>query len=292
VSGLKPTFGRVPRDGVFGVSWTLDHTGPMARSVLDLAHLLSVMAGASGNDQRSSTRPVPDYPAALTARLDGIRVGVPEGWLTQRCEPGVMAARDEALEILAGLGAAVVSVQVPRAELAGTVAWLITVVEFAAHHDINLDRLDEMTPSAAQRLVAGARTSALDYLKAMRTRRLIQQDFDTVFEAADVIVTPATPSPAPDVATFFDDGDRLWLDKVARNFLMFNVTGMPALVLPSGFDNGLPVAIQIAAPPHRDELCLRVGHAYQLATDHHLRRPSPRPPSAPAAADAAPPQEQ
>jgi aspartyl-tRNA(Asn)/glutamyl-tRNA(Gln) amidotransferase subunit A len=109
----------------------------------------------------------------------------------------------------------------------------------------------------------------------MRTRRLIQQDFDAAFAAADVIVTPATPSAAPDVTTFFDDGDRLWLDKVARNFLMFNVTGMPALVLPSGFDDGLPVAIQIAARPHRDELCLRVGHAFQLATDHHLRRPSP-----------------
>ncbi len=277
VSGIKPTFGRVPRTGVFPVSWTLDHAGPMARTAEDLGLLLAVLAGADPADPYSSTRPVPDYTASLSVSNGtgtGLRVGVPGGWLAQGCSPGVIAARDAALDTLAGLGAEIISVPAPHAELAATIAWLVTVVEFAANHDIRLGQVENFTPSAAHRLVAGARISARDYLRALRARRLVQQDFDAIFEQVDIVVTPATPTAAPDVATFFDDGDRLWLDKVARNFLVFNVTGMPALVVPSGLDGGLPTAIQIAARPHRDDLCLAVGAAFQRVTDHHQQMPS------------------
>ena len=278
VSGIKPTFGRVPRIGVFPVSWSFDHVGPMARTVEDLALLLAVLAGADPADPYSSDRPVPDYAAATASGaaggLGGLRVGLPQGWLAQGCSPGVMAASGAAADTLADLGAEIVPVEVPRAELAGTVAWLVTVVEFAANHDSRLDRVEDFTASAAHRLVAGAHTSAGDYLRALRARQLVQQDFDAVFERVDAVLTPATPTAAPDLATFFDDGDRLWLDKVARNFLIFNVTGMPALVMPAGTDDGLPVAVQIAAPPHRDDLCLAVGAAFQQATDHHLQMPT------------------
>lgn len=283
VSGIKPTFGRVPRTGVFPVSWSLDHVGPMARTVEDLALLMAVLAGADPADPYSSDSPVPDYVAAARAAasggLGGLRVGLPEGWLAQGCSPGVMAARDGAADALADLGAEIVSVEVPHAELAGTVAWLVTVVEFAANHDSRLDRLENFTASAAHRLVAGSQASAGDYVRALRARQFVQQDFDAVFERVDVVLTPATPTAAPDMATFFDDGDRLWLDKVARNFLIFNVTGMPALVMPAGTDDGLPVAVQIAAPPHRDDLCLAVGAAFQQVTDHHLQLPVVRPPT-------------
>ena len=274
VSGLKPTFGRVPRDGVFGVSWTLDHVGPMARTVEDLALVLGVIAGRSDQDPYSSSRPVPDYRAAVGARVDattrdaavdlgGLRVGVVDGWLADGSSHGVAAATEATVRELERLGAAVTTVSIPHAELAGIVAWVITVVEFAAHHADNLDRISEFTPSAACRLAAGARTSASDYLKALRARRLVQQDFDRAFEQADVIVTAATPTSAPDPATFFDDGDRLWLDKVARNFLPFNVTGQPALVMPAGLDEDCPAAVQIVAPPHADALCLQIGAALQ-----------------------------
>lgn len=286
VSGIKPTFGRVPRDGVFGVSWTLDHVGPMARTVEDLALVLGVIAGRSQADPYSSTRPVPDYRAVGAAgsragsaraelsrapapdglvRLHGLRVGVVDGWLAEGCSPAVTAAVETAAGELERLGAEVVTVSIPHAELAGIVAWVVTVVEFAAHHVSNLDRIGEFTPSAACRLAAGARTSAADYLKALRARRLVQQDLDAAFEQADVIVTAATPTSAPDPATFFDDGDRLWLDKVARTLLPFNVTGQPALVMPAGLDQDRPAAIQIVAPPHADALCLQVGTALQQA---------------------------
>ena len=153
--------------------------------------------------------------------------------------------------------------------MAGIIAWVITVVEFAAHHASNLHRIGEFTPSAACRLAAGARTSAADYLRALRARSSVQRDLDAAFARVDVLVTAATPSSAPDPATFFDDGDRLWLDKVARNFLPFNVTGHPALVTPVGLDEGRPVAVQVVAPPHADALCLRVGAALQTATRSH-----------------------
>ena len=264
VSGIKPTSGRVPRDGVFGVSWTLDHVGPMARTAEDLGLVLGVLAGGCIADPYASTRPVPDY-GLLAGEIRGRRVGLVEGWMAEGSSPGVAQAVSDALAQLEDLGCTVVPVPFPRAELAGIVAWVITVVEFAAHHAGNLHRIEEFTPSAACRLAAGARTSASDYLRALRARSLVQRDLDRAFEQVDVLVTAATPTSAPDPATFFDDGDRLWLDKVARNFLPFNVTGNPALVVPAGLDEGRPAAVQIVAPPHADALCLRVGAALQAS---------------------------
>ena len=264
VAGLKPTFGRVPRDGVFGVSWTLDHCGPMARTVEDLGLMLGVVAGGCDRDPYSATRPVPDY-SMLDASLSGQRVGVVEGWLAEGNSPAVAAAVATTLDRLEDLGCRVEPVPFASAELAGIVAWVITVVEFAAHHVSNLHRIGEFTPSAAQRLAAGVRTSAAEYLQALRARSQVQADLDAAFEKVDVLVTAATPTTAPDPATFFDDGDRLWLDKVARNFLPFNVTGNPALVLPAALDEGRPAAVQIVAPTHADALCLQVGAALQRA---------------------------
>ena len=268
VSGLKPTFGRVPRDGVFGVSWTLDHVGPMARTVEDLGLVLGVIAGGCDADPYASSRPVPDY-GRLAESIQGTRVGAVDGWLAEGCSSGVTAAVSGALDRLEQLGCTVEPVPFPHAELAGTIAWLITVVEFAAHHDANMHCIGEFTPSAACRLAAGARASAFDYLKALRARSLVQGDLDSVFERVDVLVTATTPTSAPDPTTFFDDGDRLWLDKVARTLLLFNVTGQPALVMPAGLDEGRPASIQIVAPRHADALCLRVGAALQAATTPH-----------------------
>ena len=264
VSGIKPTFGRVPRDGVFGVSWTLDHVGPMARRVEDLGLMLGVLAGRSQADPYSSAGPVPGYGSTGTA-MRGLRVGVPDGWLPEGNSPALAATLTGALAQLEDLGCTVEPVPFPHAELAGIVAWVITVVEFAAHHAGNLHRIGEFTPSAACRLAAGTRASASDYLRALGARSLVQADLDAVFDRVDVLVTAATPTSAPDPATFFDDGDRLWLDRVARNFLPFNVTGNPALVVPAGLEEGRPTAVQIVAPPHADALCLQVGVALQAA---------------------------
>ena len=230
--------------------------------------MLGVIAGGSDTDPYASEQPVPDY-GPLARSIRGTRVGVVDGWLPEGSSPGVAAVLSGALARLKEVGCTVETVPFPHAELAGIIAWVITVVEFAAHHAGNLHRIGEFTPSAACRLAAGARTSAADYLGALRARSLVQRDLDAAFERADVLVTAATPTSAPDPATFFDDGDRLWLDKVARNFLPFNVTGNPALVVPAGFDEGRPTAMQIVAPPHADALCLQVGAALQTAAQSY-----------------------
>jgi len=263
VAGLKPTFGVVPRDGVVPVSWTLDHTGPMARSIDDLALVLGAMAGPSARDPSSSRRPPGD--ARNVDDVRGLRVGVPTDWFFDSATPEVVNAVHGAIDRLVGLGATVRPVALPHAHLGGVIAWTITVCEFASLHEADLDRLDDLTPSAADRVVAGAAMSAADYLRALRARALVQRDFEAAFAAVDVIVTPATPTPAPRVTPpidpLFELGDRAWLDHIARNLLAFNVTGMPALVVPIGLERGLPVGLQVAGPPFAEGTILSVGHA-------------------------------
>jgi len=279
VTGLKPSFGRVPREGVMPVSWTLDHVGPMARTVDDIALLLTVMAGYSTTDPAVSNRPVDNYAGEYADGdgIHGLRIGIAQGWFVDGCSEGVLKAFAEAIRVLEGLGAELIEVELPHAALAGTIAWVITVAEFASLHEEHFDRLDEFTPSAAERLAAGATISALDYLRAMRARSLIQQDLEKAFRFVDVIVSPATPTTAPRIVpptdSFFEDGDRLWLEKIARNFLIHNVAGTAALVVPTAFDNGLPTSIQIAAPPFSELICIRVGAALQGVTDYHLDLP-------------------
>ncbi len=277
VTGLKPTQGRVPRDGVMAVSWTLDHTGPMARTAEDVARMLAVMAGAAARDPGSARRPVPDL-AGLGTDVGGLRIGVPRQWFLEGCDDAVLDAHQAALRVLERAGARVLDVDVPHAHLAGTIAWVITVAEFAALHDVEPGELDDFTPAAANRLVAGSVLGAGDYLRALRARSLVQHDFELLWDRVDAIASPATPTAAvrlrPELDPIFTHGDEAWLVAIARNLLVHNVTGMPALVMPSGWRDGLPLGIQIVAPPFAEATCLRIAAAHQAATDHHLRVPA------------------
>lgn len=282
VCGLKPTFGRVPRDGIAPVSWTLDHVGPMARTVEDLARVLAALAGRSPADPSSCDRPfmrsnlgagADRSRRSMTADLRGLRVGVPTTWFLDECDSDVARVFDEAVDVLAALGAARRSVVVERASLAGIVAWTITVAEFAAVREGDLDRLDALTPSTGERIVAGRALGASDYLRALRARHLVQRALGSAFESVDVIVTPATPTLAPGLGppidSLFAKGDIAWLERIARNLLIANVTGIPALVLPAGFIDGLPIGLQVLAAPFGEAQCFRVGEAYQAVTEHH-----------------------
>lgn len=273
VCGLKPTFGRVPRDGIAPVSWTLDHAGPMARSVEDLVHVLAVLAGRSPADPTSSDHPFVCSDPDATTDLRGLRVGIPTTWFLDDCDPDVAKVFAGAVEVLAALGAGRRQVVIERASLAGIVAWTITVAEFAAVREGDRDRLDAFTPATAERIVAGRALGASDYLRALRARHLLQLALASVFESVDVIVTPATPTLAPrfgpEIDAIFARGDAGWLERIARNLLIANVTGIPALVIPAGFIDGLPVGLQILAAPFGEAQCLRVGEAYQAVTNHH-----------------------
>jgi aspartyl-tRNA(Asn)/glutamyl-tRNA(Gln) amidotransferase subunit A len=206
-----------------------------------------------------------------------LRVGIPTTWFLDDCDPAVAKVFDGAVEVLAALGAERRNVVIERASLAGIVAWTITVAEFASVWEGDLDRLDTLTPSSAERIVAGRALGASDYLRALRARHLLQRALGSVFESVDVIVTPATPTAAPACGpaldAIFAKGDAAWLERIARNLLIANVTGIPALVIPAGFIDGLPVGLQILAAPFDEAQCLRVGEAYQAMTVHHRALP-------------------
>jgi aspartyl-tRNA(Asn)/glutamyl-tRNA(Gln) amidotransferase subunit A len=278
VTGLKPTFGRVPRHGVMPLAWTLDHAGPMARSVEDTARMLNVMAGKDQRDPTSAPAPVDDYLAALGGGVDGLRIGRPVDWFFDVVDPDVAAATDAAFTALASAGAKIVDVRLPQTHLAEAIGWIILFAEMASLHGVTFPRLDEYDLGFAERLVNAQFVSASDYLRCLRLRPLVQADYEAALDQVDALLMPAAPSSAPafdGMMCRVGDEERSWLEICARNTFPFNVTGMPALVLPAGLDRfGLPVAIQVAARPYDESTCLRIGHVFQQLTDHHLAVPS------------------
>jgi aspartyl-tRNA(Asn)/glutamyl-tRNA(Gln) amidotransferase subunit A len=274
ITGLKATYGRVPRHGVMGLAWSLDHAGPMARTVEDVALMLGAVAGGDPRDPHAPDVAVPDYVAALAGDVAGTRVGLPSTWFTDRIHPDVLAALEAAAAVLEGLGCEVRPVDVPGVELAERAGWAILAAECASYHEGTFHRLDEYDTTFAERLVSAQFVSAADYLRAMRYRSVVQAGMSAAFEEVDVLLTPGTPTTAPrfdDMLADLGDEQVPWLEVAARCTFPFNVTGTPALVLPSGRDaGGLPTAIQLAARPFDEVTCLRVGHAFQQATAHHL----------------------
>jgi aspartyl-tRNA(Asn)/glutamyl-tRNA(Gln) amidotransferase subunit A len=277
ITGMKATYGRVPRHGVMPLSWTLDHAGPMARSAADVALMLGVVAGFDDRDPASLAAPVPDWSGVATAGVEGLRIGI-HPWFSEVAHPDVLAAQRSCLAVLTEAGASVVEVDLPHIALAETICWVIMMAEVASLHAITFDRLDEYDDALAERLVNAHFVTARDYLHGLRARALVQQDFEAAFADVDVIFTPGSPSVAPrfDEMTVDVGGPEPvpWLDVGPRCTMPFNVTGMPALSFPTGFSAGLPVGGQVAAAPGREDLCLRVVAAYQAATDVHRRQPT------------------
>lgn len=279
VTGLKPTIGRVPRDGVVMVSWTLDHTGPMARSAVDAGLALAAMAGRSPADPASADHPVADTTALCPEGAAGVRVGVPGHWFQEATDPEVLAATEAAIVELEAQGAVPQPVEVPEPALGGIAAWTITVAEFAALHPDWADHVDDYTPAAAERLAAGTALSAGDYLRAVRVRADLRERVVGLFDDVDVLVTPATPTAAPRIVPpldpMFGDGDRMWLESVARDVILWNLLGLPAVAVPAGFTaDGRPLAVQIVGPPFAEQRVLEVAAAYQAGTRHHVAVPA------------------
>jgi aspartyl-tRNA(Asn)/glutamyl-tRNA(Gln) amidotransferase subunit A len=295
ITGMKATYGRVPRHGVMPLSWTLDHAGPMARSAADVALMLGVVAGFDDRDPASLAAPVTDWSATVGAGVEGLRIGVCP-WFSEVAHPDVLAAMRSCLAVLTEAGADVIEVDLPHIGLSETICWAIMMAEVASLHAITLDRLDEYDDAFAERLTNAHFITARDYLHGLRARTLVQQDFEAAFTGlrgpnagaglrgpnagpgVDVILTPGSPSTAPrfDEMTVDVGGPEpvSWLDAAPRCTMVFNVTGMPALSFPTGFSAGLPVGAQVAAAPGREDLCLRVVGAYQALTDVHRRQPA------------------
>jgi aspartyl-tRNA(Asn)/glutamyl-tRNA(Gln) amidotransferase subunit A len=279
VSGLKPTFGRVPRSGVMALSWSLDHVGPIARSAEDLARTLRVLAGPDPLDPTSSVAPVPDYPGLLAGAVRGLRVARPQDWFLERCHPEIARIADEAVALLVERGARVIDVELPATRTADlhAIEMMIIFAELASLHSDPDEDPDRYGPEFRRLFARAQFVSAVDYLHALRARHLVQRDFEAAFELADVFVVPAVVYPTPRLDDLRADlGDEVvpLADVVARTTAVFNIVGAPTVTVPAGFDSrGMPVGVQIAARPHADALALRVAHEFQQLTDVHRRAP-------------------
>ncbi|MCB0107292.1 MAG: amidase [Caldilineaceae bacterium] len=276
VVGLKPTYGRVSRAGVFPLAGSLDNVGPLTRTVADAAIWLRAIAGHDPLDPTSSTLPVPDYPAELAKGLQGIRIGVDETYLTEGVQPAVAQAVLAAVDVLRELGAELVTVTVPEPNLDEMVkAWyLLTAADaLVAHEGIYPQRRDEYGPFH-ELLDDGAKASAQDYAKAHQLREETAFRMTQLFDDIDVLITPTMPTTAPRMdasgAPLIQEGYVR-----ARYTYPYNFSRHPTLSLPCGFDEErLPVSIQFVGRHFGEDLICRVGHVYEQATEWHKAVPT------------------
>jgi aspartyl-tRNA(Asn)/glutamyl-tRNA(Gln) amidotransferase subunit A len=289
--GLKPTYGRVSRRGVASLSWSLDHVGPLTRTVRDTALVMNAIAGYDRADPACVDVPVPDFTAGLDAGVAGLRVGVPTNFFTERVDPEVSAAVAAAVGVLAGLGAQVREVAIPLPEYIGPVEWGLMLPEASAYHQEMLrEKADLYTPDVRLYLEAGEFVLATDYIKALRARTLVQQAWRELFagsdgsDGIDVLVAPtlaAPAAPADDPTLYWPDGtSEAATDAYVRFSAPANVTGLPSLSVPCGFTaGGLPIGVQIMGRPFAEATLLTVGQAYESATAWLERRPALATPS-------------
>ncbi|TCU83822.1 aspartyl-tRNA(Asn)/glutamyl-tRNA(Gln) amidotransferase subunit A [Curtobacterium sp. PhB191] len=272
-TGIKPTYGLVPRTGVASLSWTLDHVGPMARSAEDLALALAVIAGSDGEDPTTFTA-VPLIEAE-PERVEGLRIGVPRGWFTERVDTAVLDAHAAATEQFRALGATLVPIEFDDLESIDAECWTVFYGELAANQEANAATADLFDAGTRARFDVSFLPTAADYLRALRRRPLVQAAMVARMDEAgvDVVLTPGIGATAPrlDDLTMSVDGERFNLhDVIPRNTRLFDYVGFPALMMPAGTaPDGLPVGVQLVARPWDDRLVLSAAAAFQRVTTHH-----------------------
>ena len=271
IAGLKPTYGRVSRAGVVTLSWTLDHTGPMARTVEDCAYLLQALAGHDPADPASSRQPVGDYVSGLGQGIQGVRVGVPRAYFLDGVSAEVTAAFDQALGTLRQLGATVRDVEIPSIHAAPAFMAILLSEAFAYHERDLREHPERYGEVLREKMMAGGLITGPEYVQAQRLRAQLCADMARALESVDVLATPTTPGPAAPFSVVLDPN----FPFPKSNMAPFNMTGVPALALPCGFSSaGLPLSLQIAGRPFDEATVLRAGHAYEQATEWHRRRPA------------------
>ena len=278
IVGLKPTFGRVSRYGVYPLSWSFDTVGPMTRTVRDAALVLNTIAGHDSRDPSSSRRPTEDFAAALDDGVRGTRIGIPKEYFFDRTEPKVSDAVRKAATVLEGLGASVDEVSIPVLEHSLTISTPISQAEAAEVHATHLrGRAHDIDEAVRARLYQGALMPATDYIKAQRARTVFNRQMAETMERFDVLLAPTCAVGAPKIgertAKVGNDTEPT-LALLARLTRPFNICGFPTVSVPCGFTGSeMPIGLQIAGRPFEDTAVLRVANAYEQATDWHTLRP-------------------
>ena len=267
--GLKPTFGRIGRSGIIPHSWSLDHAGPLTKTVADAAMILNVLAGSDPSDPSCQDLPVPDYTAGLGQPIDHVRIGVCGNHFFGHNQPDVENAVKAAIDDLAKAGCSIKNFQVPNLKYSLGAIFAIELASSTAYHDSSLQagRVSQFEPDVRTLVEMGRLVSGPDYLKAEQLRRVLVEDFARVFDDVDVIITPATPLTAwlHDAETVeIAGGQESVLAASWRLTYPYNLVGLPAISIPCGFDrDGLPIGLQIAAKPFDEQTLLRVAYAYE-----------------------------
>jgi aspartyl-tRNA(Asn)/glutamyl-tRNA(Gln) amidotransferase subunit A len=297
IAALKPTYGRVSRFGLVAFASSLDQIGPITKDVRDAAILLRVIAGHDPLDSTSANIPVPDYEAALTGDIKRFRIGIPSEYFIPGMDPEVEATIYEAIRVLEGLGAVQEKVALPHTEYAIAAYYLVATAEASSNlgrydgvkygyrtarseHLIDMymkTRGEGFGPEVKRRIMLG--TYALSagyydayYLKALKARTLIRQDFTEAFKRCNIIVTPTSPTPPFKFGEKMDDPLQMYLEDIFT--ISANLAGVPGISVNCGFTkSGLPIGLQIIGKPFDEETILKVAHAYERATGCHKQRP-------------------
>ncbi len=294
VVGLKPTYGRVSRYGLVAFASSLDQIGPLTQDVTDCALLLNAIAGHDKRDSTSVPEPVPDYTQCLKTDLKGLRLGIPKEYYVEGMQPEVAAAMKSAIKKLEELGAIIEEVSLPHTPYVLAVYYIIAPSEASANlarydgvkygysyrgdtmwESMEKTRENGFGPEVKRRIMIG--TYALSagyydawYLKAQKVRTLIRREFDAVFEKCDALITPTSPTVPFKIGEKTDDPLAMYLSDICT--LPINIAGVPAISIPAGFADGLPIGMQIISKHFREETLLRVAYAYEQATEWHKRR--------------------
>jgi aspartyl-tRNA(Asn)/glutamyl-tRNA(Gln) amidotransferase subunit A len=301
VVGLKPTYGLVSRYGLVAFASSLDQIGPITRDVTDAAFLLRAIAGHDPMDSTSVDRPVPDYMKALHKRdLKSLKIGVPVEFFTEGLDPEVEQTVKDAIGELKKLGAEIKEIRLPRTDAAVAVYYVLATAEASS----NLARFDGVKfglraketndlldlyiktrqegfgPEVKRRIMLGTYVLSAGYYdayygKAQAVRTLVCQDFEAAFREVDLIVTPATPTPAFKLGEKSENPLQMYLSDIFT--ISVNLAGLPAMALPCGFSKaGLPIGLQLIGRAFEEETILRAAHAYEQSTQWHVKKPSVR----------------
>ena len=296
VVGLKPTYGRVSRYGLVAFASSLDQIGPLARDVSDVALLLEVIAGPDERDSTCVDHPVPAYSRAVNEPPSGLRVGIAREHLGKGLDTEVEAAVQNALDVYRAAGAEIHDISLPHSKYCVAVYYLVASSEASsnlarydgAHYGYRAESFENMIDMYAttrgegfgtevkRRIMLG--TYALSagyydayYLKALKVRRLIRQDFDAAFDKVDVILSPVSPTPAFQLGELIDDPLTMYLSDIYT--LSANLAGIPGISVPAGMSSdGLPIGLQLLAPPFEEDRLLRTARMFERETDWHKQR--------------------
>ena len=272
--GFKPTYGRVSNRGVIPLSWTLDHVGPLCRTVEDAALMLRVIAGYDELDPTTADAPVPDYSRAFKTQASTLRLGIPRTPFFDSLDVEIAKAVDTAVEVLRKRTGTVEEITLPSASLpVDEIYTKVRGVEAYTYHSHWIaESPEKYQASTRQRIQDSADVKSASYVQARRQLDLLRREIKKVFAKVDLLITPTLPNPPVTIAQGADP-----TAVSIRNTLPFDVLGLPTISVPCGFtSSGLPIGLQISGAPFAESTVLVLAHAYEQATEWHARHPKDR----------------